>query len=157
MTPVPTIDFAGQPARPSFSRVSVWQDAATAVFTALQTPQYASSARLFISTSQTDDNQLLQGGQFSAQRVKSYADLITSRELAKRVIADTGLDVSADDMTEKVSAEAVLDTVNLDITVTETAPLTLHDRCDRCCAAAAGCSTSARHARPSCRWSSTTT
>ena len=49
--------------------------------TALQTPTYASNARLFVSTSQTDDSQLLQGGQYSAQRVKSYADLVTSREL----------------------------------------------------------------------------
>lgn len=90
--------------------------------TAIQTPQYASSARLFVSTSQTDDNQLLQGGQFSAQRVKSYADLITSRELAKRVIADTRVEISAEDLANRVSAEAVIETVNLDITVIDANP-----------------------------------
>lgn len=89
---------------------------------ALQTPQYASSARLFISTAQTDDNQLLQGGQFSAQRVKSYADLITSRELANRVIADTGIDISPEAIAGRVSAKSVLETVNLDITVTDPDP-----------------------------------
>lgn len=89
------------------------------VGTALQSPQYASTARLFVSTSQTDDSQLLQGGQFSAQRVKSYADLITSRELAQRVVADTGFDLDPVRLSDKVSAEAVLDTVNLDLTVTD--------------------------------------
>ena len=90
--------------------------------TALQSPRYASTARLFVSTSQTDDSQLLQGGQFSAQRVKSYADLISSRELAQRVIADTGLDIAPERLARKVSAEAVLDTVNLDLTVTDGDP-----------------------------------
>ena len=87
--------------------------------TALQSPQYASTARLFVSTSQTDEGQLLQGGQFSAQRVKSYADLITSRELARRVIADTGIETTPAALVRQVSGEAVLDTVNLDLTVTD--------------------------------------
>lgn len=87
--------------------------------TALQTPQYASNARLFVTTSDADDSTLLQGGQFSAQRVKSYADLVSSRELANRVKADLGLDVDADVLAEKVSAEVVVDTVNLELTVTD--------------------------------------
>lgn len=95
-----------------------------AALTALQTPRYASNARLFVSTSQSDDGQLLQGGQFSAQRVKSYADLITSRELAKRVVADTGVDSTPDSMSQRVSAQAVVDTVNLDITVMDADPNT---------------------------------
>lgn len=99
--------------------ITVAVTAAAGAFTALQTPQYASTARLFVTTSQTNETQLLQGGQFSAQRVKSYADLITSRELAQRVIDDTGLKVEPRELTDRVSAEAVLDTVNLDITVTD--------------------------------------
>ncbi|MBS4753300.1 polysaccharide biosynthesis tyrosine autokinase [Nocardioides sp. zg-ZUI104] len=84
---------------------------------ALQTPQYASTARLFVTTAQTDDAQLLQGGQFSAQRVKSYAELIGSRELAERVQQDTELGLEVDSLARSVSAKAVLDTVNLEITV----------------------------------------
>lgn len=87
--------------------------------TSFQTPQYASTARLFVSTSQTGDSQLLQGGQFSAQRVKSYADLISSRELAGRVISDLGLDLEPVELAEKVSSEVVIDTVNLRLTVTD--------------------------------------
>ncbi|GAA1519927.1 polysaccharide biosynthesis tyrosine autokinase [Nocardioides humi] len=99
--------------------IAVAVTAAAGVFTAVQTPQYASTARLFVTTSQTNDAQLLQGGQFSAQRVKSYADLITSRELAQRVIDDTGLKTTPADLADQVEAQAVLDTVNLDVTVTD--------------------------------------
>lgn len=95
---------------------------AAGALTALQTSQYASNARLFVSTSQTDDSQLLQGGQHSAQRVKSYADLVTSRELANRVIADLGLDVEPNVLTRAVSAQVVAETVNLQLTVTDTDP-----------------------------------
>lgn len=90
--------------------------------TALQTPTYASNARLFVSTSETDSAVLLQGSQFSAQRVKSYADLVSSRELANRVITDLGIDANAVDLSEQVSAEVGVDTVNLTLTVEDTDP-----------------------------------
>jgi capsular exopolysaccharide synthesis family protein len=94
-----------------------------ALYTALQTPQYASSARLFVSTSQSSDSsQLAQGGQFSTQRVKSYSDLVTSRELAGRVIDDLGLDVDAELLTENVKSEVQLETVNLTLTVNHEDP-----------------------------------
>ncbi|WP_168929338.1 polysaccharide biosynthesis tyrosine autokinase [Nocardioides sp. GY 10113] len=95
---------------------------AAAGVTALQTPIYSSTARLFVSTAETDDSALFQGGQYSAQRVKSYADLVTSRELANRVIDDLGLDVEAADLSQEVSSAVVLDTVNLTLTVTNTDP-----------------------------------
>ncbi len=91
--------------------------ATAGALTALQTPQFASGARLFVSTSEADQSTLLQGGQFSAQRVKSYADLVGSRELAARVIDDLGLDVEPEELGEQVSAEVVLDTVNLALEV----------------------------------------
>lgn len=102
--------------------VAVAVTAAAGLFTALQTPQYASNARLFISTADTDESQLLQGSQFSAQRVKSYADLINSRELANRVKEELELDIEAGDLAAKVKAEVAIDTVNLSITVTDTDP-----------------------------------
>ncbi len=99
--------------------ITVIAGAAAAGLTALQTPQYSSSARLFVTTAQSSDSSLLQGGQFSAQRVKSYANLIGSRELAQRVITDTGLKLTPETLAAQVSATAVVDTVNLDITVTD--------------------------------------
>ncbi|MBM7518705.1 polysaccharide biosynthesis tyrosine autokinase [Nocardioides nitrophenolicus] len=98
--------------------IAVVTTAVAGVLTAVQTPQYASTARLFVTTSQSDDGQLLQGGQFSAQRVKSYADLISSRELAQRVIEETGIEVTPAVLTAAVSAQVVLETVNLEVTVT---------------------------------------
>ena len=46
------------------------------------TPQYASSDRLFVSTSQSDESSAYTGNLFATQRVASYADLVTSRQLA---------------------------------------------------------------------------
>lgn len=96
--------------------------AAAAAFTSLQTPQYASNARLFVSTSETDSTALFQGGQFSAQRVKSYADLITSRELAERVIDDLGLDLGPVELARQVEASVGIDTVNLTLKVSDPDP-----------------------------------
>src|SRR5688572_25958742 len=84
------------------------------------TPQYQSSAQLFISSSASNDSgDAYQGSLFSTQRVSSYADLVTGKELAQRVVDDLGLDVAATDLAEKVTAEAAPDTVLLDISVTD--------------------------------------
>lgn len=89
-------------------------------FTALKTPSYSSHARLFVTTTaQSDQGGLLQGSQFSAQRVKSYADLVTSRELANRVAEDLNLSGGPGALSGMVSASVVPDTVNLQLTVTD--------------------------------------
>lgn len=104
----------------SIAVIAVMCGLAAGGLSALQTPMYASNARLFVSTSGSTDSSLVQGGQFSEQRVKSYADLISSRELAERVIADLDLDASPVELARKVSAQVSLETVNLTITVTDT-------------------------------------
>jgi capsular exopolysaccharide synthesis family protein len=87
------------------------------------TPQYAASARLFVSTQgSTDDAQANQGGQFSLQRVKSYADLLTGREIARRVVDDLDLDESPSALADQISATSKLDTVILTVTVTDPDP-----------------------------------
>lgn len=93
-----------------------------AIFTWSATPQYASSARLFVSTSGSDDTQALQGSQFSLQRVKSYADLLTGQQIAKRVVDELKLDESPKDLAEQISATSKLDTVILTVTVTDPSP-----------------------------------
>lgn len=96
--------------------------AAAAVYTMLQAPVYASEARLFVSTSESDAATAAMGGQFSTQRVKSYADLIGSRELANRVVTDLGIDADPGELSDQVSAEVGVETVNLTLTVTNTDP-----------------------------------
>jgi capsular exopolysaccharide synthesis family protein len=86
------------------------------------TPQYASSARLFVSTAATDDSEAIQGGAFSLQRVKSYADLLTGQEIARRVVEAMDLDESPGALAGQISASSGVDTVILTVTVTDPSP-----------------------------------
>jgi receptor protein-tyrosine kinase len=96
--------------------------ALAATSTVLATPQYASTTRLFISTSASDDTQAYQGGLFSQQRVKSYADLLSGQEISRRVVGSLQLDETPRELASQVSASAALDTVILTITVTDPSP-----------------------------------
>ncbi len=92
--------------------------------TLAQTKQYSSSARLFVTTTSDIDTSIYQGGQFSQQRVQSYADLVSSRELASQVVKELGLSLTSDELAREVSARATLNTVNLTITATDPSPHT---------------------------------
>ena len=97
--------------------------AMAALFTWSATPQYASSAGLFVSTSgASDDAQANQGGQFSLQRVKSYAELLTGQRIATRVVDELKLDESPKDLAAQISATSKIDTVILTVTVTDPSP-----------------------------------
>ncbi len=95
---------------------------AAALITWQTTPQYQSSARLFVSTSQGDADSAYQGGLFATQRVASYADLVGSRQLAERVAEDVGGDVDPATLQDNVSATVVPETVNLQISFTDPDP-----------------------------------
>lgn len=94
----------------------------SAGLTLTSTPQYMSSARLFVSTSSTDDAQALQGGQFSLQRVKSYAELLSGTEIARRVVDKLDLDESPGALAGQVTATSSSDTVILTVGVTDASP-----------------------------------
>jgi capsular exopolysaccharide synthesis family protein len=98
--------------------------AVASVVTFQTTPQYSSSARLFVSTSQSDSSQAYQGSLFSAQRVTSYADLVSGREVSSRVIDRLGLDITPSALSDKISATVVPETVILQISVTDPNPRT---------------------------------
>ena len=53
------------------------------LFTAQTPPQYATSVTFFVTTPADGISDAYQGGLFSQQRVKSYADLLTSDRLAR--------------------------------------------------------------------------
>lgn len=87
--------------------------------------QYEASIGLFVSTSVTveqDAGQLLQSSTFAQQRVKSYAEAITSPIVLQPVIDDLGLDATPHDLAQQVSSEVPLDTVMINITVTDEDP-----------------------------------
>ncbi|HEY0889036.1 MAG TPA: polysaccharide biosynthesis tyrosine autokinase [Nocardioides sp.] len=94
-------------------------------YTALQTKQYASDVRLFVSTTVADASNagtINAGGQFSQARVQSYAGLASSRELAEAVIQKLDLDAEPEELTGKVTASVAVNTVNLTLTVTDADP-----------------------------------
>ncbi len=96
--------------------------AIAALITAQQTKQYVSTARVFVSTTASSSNDALQGSQFSEQRVASYADLVSSPDLAQKVIDDLGLHLSANTLSKMIDATVVPDTVVLKVDVTGPSP-----------------------------------
>lgn len=98
--------------------------AVAVVITIRTTPQYSSSARVFISTSPSTSQEAYQGSLFSEQRVSSYADLMTGLELAQRVVEKLQLDLTAEELAKKIEASVVPDTVLLKISVTDPSPAT---------------------------------
>ena len=95
---------------------------ATAAFTLRVTPQYASTARLFISTPESNTDQAYSGGLFSQARVTSYADLLDGEEISRRVVDRLNLDESPRDLAKQIKAVAKPETVVLSITVTDSGP-----------------------------------
>ncbi|KAA1425339.1 polysaccharide biosynthesis tyrosine autokinase [Mumia zhuanghuii] len=79
------------------------------------TPEYTSTTRLFVSTPQADGTDAYQGGLFSQQRVASYATLLTGEAVAKRVVDRLDLDESPSEISEKISATVVPETVILEV------------------------------------------
>ena len=102
--------------------VTLLATGAAALFSLRVTPQYASSARLFISTPESNTDQAYSGGLFSQARVTSYADLLTGEEISRRVVDRLNLDESPRDLAQQIKAEAKPETVVLSITVTDSGP-----------------------------------
>lgn len=98
--------------------------AVSGLVTSRMVPEFASSSRIFISTNNSSSDQAYQNGLFSTQRVASYADLVTGKDMAADVIADLGLDMDPTTLSQRVTAQAVPETVLLTITVTDPDPET---------------------------------
>jgi capsular exopolysaccharide synthesis family protein len=96
---------------------------AAAAYTARQTPMYSSGTQLFVSTTSMSDpniSQMSQGSTFIQQRVKSYANVVTSPRVLDQVIRELRLPMSAQSLAGEVSVDTPLDTVLLNLTVTDT-------------------------------------
>lgn len=61
----------------------------SAFLTVRAQPRYVASVTFFVTTPNTGVSEAYQGGLFLQQRVKSYADLLTSDRLAQSVVAET--------------------------------------------------------------------
>lgn len=92
--------------------------AAAATVSMLTKPVYQSDAKLFVRAADASGSvsNAYTGSLFTQQRVKSYKEFVTSPIIAQK-IADKlrQSDLTADQITHKLSADANLDTVNLNI------------------------------------------
>jgi receptor protein-tyrosine kinase len=92
-------------------------------FTVLQTPLYQATTQLFVSMSVTDNSlDAYQGSLFSQQRVKSYAKLMGSEEMARRIIANLGSDDDPEALMKQIHTTVDPDTVILSVSVTDPQP-----------------------------------
>ena len=96
--------------------------AAASLLTLQSTPMYQSTARLFVSTEQSDTNDAYTGGLFSQLRVTSYASLLSGEAIARRVVDRLDLDVSPESLSGQISAVSEPDTVIMSISVTDESP-----------------------------------
>lgn len=90
-----------------------------ALITVQTPPQYATSTTFFITTPTNGVSDAYQGGLFSRERVKSYANLLTGDRLAKSIAAQPGLGLTAGEIRRRIVAKAVPETVLLEATVTD--------------------------------------
>jgi receptor protein-tyrosine kinase len=88
-----------------------------------QTPLYQSQARIFISTDTTGNSiEAANASLFTIQRVKSYAELATSRELMLRVISKLNLNMTPAQLAAKITSQVNQDTVIIVLTVKDPSP-----------------------------------
>jgi capsular exopolysaccharide synthesis family protein len=82
-------------------------------------PQYATSVTFFINTPNSGVTDAYQGGLFSQQRVKSYANLLTSDRLATAIAREAPVGLGPDEVRQRIEAVPVQETVLLQATVTD--------------------------------------
>ncbi|MFF9869582.1 polysaccharide biosynthesis tyrosine autokinase [Streptomyces sp. NPDC013953] len=89
--------------------------------TTLSTPVYEARAQLFVSAQSGGDTmELQQGNSFSLARVQSYASIVTSRQVTRHVVSSLRLDTKPDELAGRITAEAPIGTVLVNITVSDT-------------------------------------
>jgi capsular exopolysaccharide synthesis family protein len=93
-------------------------------YTLAATPAYQAEAQLFVSTAGGDDTtSLLQGSSFTQQRVKSYADIVTSPQVLDPVIRSLNLGTTSPELATRITATVPIDTVLINVTVRDRNPV----------------------------------
>ncbi|MCZ7437258.1 polysaccharide biosynthesis tyrosine autokinase [Micromonospora sp. WMMC241] len=93
---------------------------AAALVTVRTPPRYQATVTFFVTTPSQGVTDAYQGSLFLQQRVKSYADLLTSDRLAQSVVADAPLGLTADQVRGRITTSATTGTVLLNATLTDT-------------------------------------
>ncbi len=90
--------------------------------TALTPQRYRATMLYFASTSVASNNTGLQADEFARRRVPSYPLLVQSDLLVRRVLTDSGVQMSVEDLKGALTAQVEPDTVLLRISVTDSSP-----------------------------------
>ena len=91
--------------------------------TALATPLYTARTQLFVAIGGAGNTgDLVQGDSFARARLQSYAQLVTSRRVLQPVIDELGLQTDSYSLASRMTVNAPLDTVLIDIAVADPNP-----------------------------------
>lgn len=102
--------------------------ACAATYSLLVKPTYSASAKVFVSTQSSGSvADLAQGNSFTQQRVKTYADLVSTPIVLLPVAATLNLSMTAGQLADHVTATAPLDTTLISIDATSTDPVQAAD------------------------------
>ncbi len=85
-------------------------------------PTYASVTQFYVSTPLPEGANAQSAGQFAQARVSSYIRLLTSEELARRIISTANLDLTPTEVVSRINAEGDANTVIITATVTDHDP-----------------------------------
>lgn len=95
---------------------------ATAIYF-IKPREYTAQLSMYVSSQSADTTQAaFQGAQLSQDRVASYTELLTSSRVTSDVIVRLGLPETPDELAEKMTATSKLDSVLLDVSVTDPDP-----------------------------------
>src|SRR5215213_4511868 len=97
---------------------------AAALVNATSAVTYQAQVQQFVSIADTSDTQsnILSGSQFTLQRVKSYTQVATSAQVLGPVIQQLKLPMTSGELARNVTVTNPLDTVLIEIAVTDTDP-----------------------------------
>lgn len=93
-------------------------------YAALQQPKYVASTQLYVSvrTEGAATGDLVQGTTFARQMVTSYVDVVGTALVLEPVIEELDLDESVSELSGRITATTALNTVLIDISVTDGDP-----------------------------------
>lgn len=93
-------------------------------FSILTKPTYTAETQLFVAIQNSGSVQeLQQGNTFSQARVQSYVRTVESPVVLQPAIDSLGLDVSAEELAQRVTASTELNTVLISISVVDSSPV----------------------------------
>jgi len=98
------------------------------ILTITTVPLYEASTRFFVSTTAgASASELYSGNRLSQERVLSYTELLRGETLSQRTIDKLKLDVTAEQLQERVKADSKIETVLISVRVRDESPVQARD------------------------------